>query len=93
MEGRIQTGSYQNKNGDTVYTTDVIANRVEFLSGGGGNSGGGSGYGGNYGGGNYGNQPSGMGNSASSAPSSGQSSAPSGIPEGFEAIDDDDIPF
>ncbi len=93
VEGRIQTGSYQNKNGDTVYTTDVIANRVEFLSGGGGNSGGGSGYGGNYGGGNYGNQPSGMGNSASSAPSSGQSSAPSGIPEGFEAIDDDDIPF
>lgn len=93
VEGRIQTGSYQNKNGDTVYTTDVIANRVEFLSGGGGNGGGGSGYGGNYGGGNYGNQPSGMGNSASSAPSSGQSSAPSGIPEGFEAIDDDDIPF
>ena len=31
IEGRIQTGSYQNKNGDTVYTTDVIANRVEFL--------------------------------------------------------------
>lgn len=34
IEGRIQTGSYQNKNGDTVYTTDVIANRVEFLGGG-----------------------------------------------------------
>ena len=32
IEGRIQTGSYKNKNGDTVYTTDVIANRVEFLS-------------------------------------------------------------
>jgi len=31
IEGRLQTGSYQNKNGDTVYTTDVIANRVEFL--------------------------------------------------------------
>jgi len=31
IEGRIQTGSYQNKNGDTVYTTDVVANRVEFL--------------------------------------------------------------
>ena len=30
--GRIQTGSYQ-KDGKTVYTTDVIANRVEFLSG------------------------------------------------------------
>ena len=31
IQGRIQTGSYQNKNGDTVYTTDVIANRVEFI--------------------------------------------------------------
>lgn len=31
VEGRIQTGSYQNKDGKTVYTTDVIANRVEFL--------------------------------------------------------------
>ena len=31
IEGRIQTGSYQNKNGDTVYTTDVIANRVEII--------------------------------------------------------------
>lgn len=31
IEGRLQTGSYQNKNGDTVYTTDVVANRVEFL--------------------------------------------------------------
>lgn len=31
VQGRIQTGSYQNKNGETVYTTDVIADRVEFL--------------------------------------------------------------
>jgi single-strand DNA-binding protein len=31
IEGRIQTGSYTNKNGDKVYTTDVVANRVEFL--------------------------------------------------------------
>lgn len=31
IEGRLQTGSYQDKNGQTVYTTDVIANRVEFL--------------------------------------------------------------
>lgn len=29
--GRISTGSYQNKNGDKVYTTDVIVNEVEFL--------------------------------------------------------------
>ena len=31
IEGRIQTGSYTNRNGDKVYTTDVVANRVEFL--------------------------------------------------------------
>lgn len=31
VEGRIQTGSYEDKDGKTVYTTDVIANRVEFL--------------------------------------------------------------
>lgn len=31
VQGRIQTGSYKNKNGETVYTTDVIADRVEFL--------------------------------------------------------------
>ena len=31
VEGNIKTGSYQNKNGETVYTTDVVADRVEFL--------------------------------------------------------------
>ena len=31
--GRIQTGSYTKQSGDRVYTTDVIANRVEFLGG------------------------------------------------------------
>ena len=30
IEGRLQTGSYE-KDGRKVYTTDVIANRVEFL--------------------------------------------------------------
>lgn len=32
IQGRIQTGSYKNSDGQTVYTTDVIANNVEFLS-------------------------------------------------------------
>ena len=31
VQGRIQTGSYTNKDGQTVYTTDVVADRVEFL--------------------------------------------------------------
>lgn len=32
VEGRIQTGSYKDREGKTVYTTDVVANRVQFLS-------------------------------------------------------------
>lgn len=31
VQGRLQTGSYTNKDGVTVYTTDVIADRIEFL--------------------------------------------------------------
>lgn len=31
VQGRLQTGSYKNKEGATVYTTDVVAERVEFL--------------------------------------------------------------
>lgn len=31
VQGRIQTGSYTDKSGQTVYTTDVIATVVEFL--------------------------------------------------------------
>ena len=31
VRGRIQTGSYTNKDGQTVYTTDVVADREEFL--------------------------------------------------------------
>ena len=33
IHGRIQTGSYE-KDGRTVYTTEVIASNVEFLGGG-----------------------------------------------------------
>lgn len=31
VQGRIQTGSYQNKDGATVYTTDVVADRIKLL--------------------------------------------------------------
>lgn len=31
IQGRLQTGSYKDKEGKTVYTTDVVADRVEFL--------------------------------------------------------------
>ena len=91
VEGRIQTGSYQNQKGDTVYTTDVIVNRFEFIGNKNDSQGGGSynagGFGGNSGGfGGYGGQQQGGGSYQASP-------APAGIPEGFEAIDDDDIPF
>ena len=32
VEGRIQTGSYENKKGEKVYTTDIIVNSHEFIS-------------------------------------------------------------
>ena len=31
VQGRLQTGSYEDKDGKRVYNTDVIAERVEFL--------------------------------------------------------------
>lgn len=61
IQGHIQTGSYE-KDGRKVYTTDVVADRVEFLEWG------------------------------DKSQSSSQGSS-AGIPEGFQAIDDDDIPF
>ena len=44
LEGRIQTGSYTNKDGQRVYTTDVVTENVEFAESkgnAGGNAGGG----------------------------------------------------
>ena len=80
VNGRIQTGSYKNREGQTVYTTDVIANNVEFL--GGGNSGGGN--------------NSGYGRRAESEPSSHNDSFSSpmepSMPDSFEATEED-IPF
>ena len=80
IEGRLQTGSYTNKNGDKVYTTDVVANRVEFLEWGDRDS-----RGMNQ------SQESGFGQNQSQGPDSSQEGY--SIPAGFEAISDDDIPF
>jgi single-strand DNA-binding protein len=86
IQGRLQTGSYQNKNGDTVYTTDVVANRVEFIDWGGQNGQGGQGY-----------QRNDYQQSQSFAPAQPQQSAPDAqpdddMPDSFEAIDED-VPF
>ena len=103
VQGRIQTGSYTNKEGNKVYTTDVIANNVEFLSP--RNEGGQGSYGQNQGGFGQGGYGQGRGQSGGfpqddgfgqgggfqqgqSAPQQDQS-----IPEGFQALQDDDIPF
>jgi single-strand DNA-binding protein len=63
VQGRIQTGSYKNREGVTVYTTDVVADRVEFLGSAQGNGQGGGSYQNNYQGGSYGGQQGGYGNS------------------------------
>lgn len=53
VQGRIQTGSYEAKDGTRRYTTEVVANRVEFLEWG-DTSSNNSNFGGNSG--NYSNQ-------------------------------------
>ncbi|MDR1069120.1 MAG: single-stranded DNA-binding protein [Clostridiales Family XIII bacterium] len=87
VEGRIQTGSYDGKDGQKVYTTDVIANRVEFLGSRG--EGGGSG--------NYGDAAASGGSGYAASGGAGQSSAPQNapgdVPSAFAEMDDDDLPF
>lgn len=56
VEGRLQIRSYDGNDGQRRWVTEVVADRVEFLGGGGGNTGG-AGYGGNNYNGNYGGQP------------------------------------
>lgn len=51
LTGRIQTGSYTNRDGVKVYTTDVVAEDVEFAESKNNSSSGGGSYGDNYGGG------------------------------------------
>jgi single-strand DNA-binding protein len=43
LEGRIQVRSYENKEGKRVYVTEIVAENVQFLSGGQGNGAGNSG--------------------------------------------------
>lgn len=73
IQGRIQTGSYTNKDGQTVYTTDVVADRVEFLE--------------------WGDRPQTGAGQPQARPQQAPSGGDMGIPEGFQAIQDDDIPF
>ena len=81
VEGRIQTGSYQGKDGNTVYTTDIIANRVEFLDSIRSADGGG-GYGGQFAGPDLDRVETPKPDTAGAAP-----------PDSFTEISDDDMPF
>jgi single-strand DNA-binding protein len=51
VEGRLQTREWTDKEGKKNYTTEIVANTVQFLGGGGGGRGGGEGGGASGGGG------------------------------------------
>lgn len=87
VQGRIQTGSYQNKDGVTVYTTDVVADRVEFLEWGDRPSGGNSTPRQNT----SSNYSNGGGNAGAGAAPRGND-MPEEMPDSFQAIDED-VPF
>ena len=57
VEGRIQTRTYDDKDGNKRYITEIIANDVQFLGGGGREGGGGGGPGGGGGGAAGGRKP------------------------------------
>jgi single-strand DNA-binding protein len=88
VSGRIQTGSYTNRDGVKVYTTDIIVDDQEFAeSRNASQQGGGGSYSGNsYGGG--GNNSYGGGQSGS-AQSSGSIDGFMNIPDGI----DEELPF
>ena len=101
ITGRIQTGSYTNKDGVKVYTTEVVVEDQEFAESKNASSGGSGNYGGNnYGGGNSGSYSGGNGGSsyngggANQAPR--QSADTSDSLDGFMNIPDgidEELPF
>ena len=80
IEGRLQTRQWQDKNGVDRYSTEIVAQTMQLISGGdsGGGSGGAPAGGGGSGGNPGGNQGGGAG---------------SGAPPDFDQDFDDDIPF
>lgn len=82
VEGRLQTRSYDDKDGKKVWTTDVVADQVILLGGKGAGGGGGADEGFSQDAPNQGMR---------SAPR-GRAAAPSGPPSN-QGITDDDVPF
>ncbi|MDX9888170.1 MAG: single-stranded DNA-binding protein [Anaerovoracaceae bacterium] len=82
VQGRLQTGSYKNKDGATVYTTDVVADRVEFLE-----------WGKKASQDSRDTKDTGDTSYSRDERSTGDSKVETGAPDGFQALEDDDIPF
>jgi single-strand DNA-binding protein len=79
VEGRLQTRSYDDKDGKKVWTTEVVAEDVILLGGRGESGGAGSTE-------EYSQEPR-------SAPRSRPAAAPVSAPPANEGISDDDVPF
>ena len=101
ITGRIQTGSYTNKDGVKVYTTEVVIEDQEFAESKNASSGGSGNYGGNnYGGGNSGSYSG--GNGGSSYNGGGANQAPRQSADTSDSLDrfmnipdgiDEELPF
>lgn len=87
IEGGLRTSSYEDRDGNKRYRTEVVATNV-ILSGGGGGGGGGGGAGGGGGGAGRGGGRSEDGNYDDPGPSGGYNDADYG-----GGGEDDDIPF
>lgn len=88
IEGKLQTSSYE-KEGQTHYSTDIIASEMQMLGGRGGQGGGfggGQGQSGSQNGGQQQRQAAGGGGGQSFTP-------PGGNEGGSRQFEDDDIPF
>ena len=87
ISGRIQTGSYTNRDGQKVYTTDIIVEDQEFADSKGAAGGNDGGYGNSYGSSNgYNNYQSNQRPSPSSAIGDGFMNIPDGV-------EDEGLPF
>lgn len=87
LEGRIQTGSYTNREGQRVYTTDIVAENIEFAeskNASSNNAGSSGGY--NNG---YNNNGGGFDNTDRPSPSGASGDGFMNIPEGI----DGELPF
>ncbi|ANB16855.1 single-stranded DNA-binding protein [Dokdonella koreensis] len=93
IEGSLRTNKYTDKDGVERYTTDIVANEMQMLGGGGAGGGGGEGgYGGGGsgggGGGGYGRE---RGPARGAAPA--RSAPPASSNQPPDTFEDDDIPF